>query len=1788
EQMVNGNTGEVNYALGFTNTGGTGIGLEENRHYIEDKMGGKFNIFSFKGKGSIHRITWPALDKNSSPVVAESIREQNEKDIIHLQDVAIRGWNALSENAKRLLLNPKRAVWQVNFTPMVYYEIYTFFNPTDITLWGKIFLKAYRELLGLQLGSENCQARSLIGQIVQTAALREINLPEPAVATLKKYIYCINDSEEEFELKIDRCLELFDDPLNREWEYLYRYSAVIYDIYSQSAQWIAERTDRKLSGQCDEHDLNGGLGDFILADYIKKFNLLRIEVLREISQIRWHILGGDMVRAVNAFRSTLLIYAVEPAKGQIFNSRVSDYNADILNVSIDKVKKLYKQFPADKYRHPQVIALIKAEISRMQGEGLNVSGVAEEIDMIRLSLEEFSGRISLIGIFCRNIVLPAIKELGPENEIIDALSVKLAAAQQACDFIAGSLNSRDNKHFEEIINRMCSSYLEICDYLDFINLFITEDSAMLNAGGLGKAKEALINNSRLMHNYVLAMQKYSEYVIEQAELLNEVIAGLNIEIASFASSPLPLIQDVGIDPADISYYHTIGEKLINQSASTYPEAWAKHRKLITRQILKAAKKFKSGICIVLGPGYLPGGVLDGLARHFDEIKLIDLDIYSVNRTIDEIDPAYRNKFTFLQEDISLMALHIIEQGREAANRSGSTIEAYQAIKDMFKVIVLQDWPVLDLGKSDLVVSYFCYSQLSAYPLNRIKMMFPADKGFFNDDEWRSIEDQFCRKIENEHFRFLHSSIKENSKALLMDTPLVMITHKMSGRFFWQMVDVAFTTLQLFHEDVYSLAGKYGFKIESKRLWDWWVQPTYLPYYIGREKGQKNLVLSLRLKKKETVSNPIGTVGRNGESEASSPVNTFSVPVHFNPRLFSKDGGENYIVNTYSYNQLPLGDGIFDSFVRASLSMHRLRDFAIQGKCAKVAELLSIQLKAYLPAIKALGLLKSGWLGNKRDDLEYPKNWGSILQQYGYDCHYLLYFNYGGYHFALDATSLEYRYQDFKNDIYPVEIFYANTLEELDKLLCYLYGSKGWETVDISTPAENSVTDAVYYTGYFRTINEYLQRHPEAFIYLRNVYNPVMPPYIFFKILPKYFLESVFVSLTGEADGYSIYDADRGSKLSLLDLKKQKNVLLGGKRVISVAQKKSQISSSPLNKFDLKIASRQLQVLKRKLQNYPNIYGAFVWFKHLRLDTSGINVTPAEIGVIVSRDIRELHLTKDPEKVENAFRIIKPLISVPFKEALTLVDPQYMEDEKVILSEDYLDGRQLKMLKHIRKYELDILDIENVGLIMHRGWEKEIAVHNEDIRWVSKHGKMNEILHGKRGHNDYPSTFDIFYDLRLSKQGFLYNKTGIRGFRLKGQRFVNEADGRAWKPTRREMQEYDAYFGRTLYKPQGPVNKYKAIGVDLDRYTLKWRKIPADFRFGQPAGYFSTASSPAEENVDSLFAQAKEQLSLGNISPAAVLAVKAVKLIQQLPPEIKFKFKRGTAGHVLEQLCDGRIFVSDDLRVFLKLINEGKSNDAIRQVIQSLRISEGPGLNHSSSPAQIEIKELSFNDIEQLLSFRKKYFVHELKQERRRVANTVTRKWLNGLLRGEFTGHIFVARRMGALVGYVIASYDRGLADAEISEMAVVPSARKKGLGRRLFELAHKRLIAKSGIRFIDINDLSKTAASRKIALSLGYEKIGDERYRFFKDRPAGNSPIPQKQVLTSREALAARLEETRVILAQKFSGFGIISILYQGVDIKKNDSIEVMQKKAVQLVSKLALLVKDAKKDITLEEARKL
>ncbi|MFA5389766.1 MAG: ribose 5-phosphate isomerase A, partial [Candidatus Omnitrophota bacterium] len=276
----------------------------------------------------------------------EIILQQDQRDIEHLWDVKERGLEALSPEARYLLYNPDKAEWMKNFTPLVFYELYTFLKSPEER--GVNFLKENKELFDFEYKNEHEALGDFLRKIVISAITR-------------------------FSSKYS----------TREIE-------ATYNIKNEVLKWLKERTgpgEISEFGQGDEHALTGKFGYGEINDYTEKIGKRFLDEWKLTGLARYYILRGETREAVAAYKVLLLTKIVgrtivawsknmEDTRKKLLEFQEKGLASDMAPMSMEEIDKKYADISPAEF-DADAIFIVRKELIRMQKE--EIGGVEELI-----------------------------------------------------------------------------------------------------------------------------------------------------------------------------------------------------------------------------------------------------------------------------------------------------------------------------------------------------------------------------------------------------------------------------------------------------------------------------------------------------------------------------------------------------------------------------------------------------------------------------------------------------------------------------------------------------------------------------------------------------------------------------------------------------------------------------------------------------------------------------------------------------------------------------------------------------------------------------------------------------------------------------------------------------------------------------------------------------------------------------------------------------------------------------------------------------------------------------------------------------------------------------------------------------------------------------------------------------------------------------------------------------------------------------------------------------------------
>jgi TPR repeat protein len=182
------------------------------------------------------------------------------------------------------------------------------------------------------------------------------------------------------------------------------------------------------------------------------------------------------------------------------------------------------------------------------------------------------------------------------------------------------------------------------------------------------------------------------------------------ESSQQGAPPATANELVGTD----DFFSTAGEN-ISAAEVEYQTYWRRHIQESHRRILQAALLVPNPQrALVLGAGKCREIPLEGLARQFQHVVLVDLDGPSMRQAVLSIPEELRAKVEIRVSDVTSFAQPLMEATRQIVENAATAQEAFANLESRYAAIESQrHFP--DLPAADLVVSSLVLSELPRYP-----------------------------------------------------------------------------------------------------------------------------------------------------------------------------------------------------------------------------------------------------------------------------------------------------------------------------------------------------------------------------------------------------------------------------------------------------------------------------------------------------------------------------------------------------------------------------------------------------------------------------------------------------------------------------------------------------------------------------------------------------------------------------------------------------------------------------------------------------------------------------------------------------------------------------------------------------------------------------------------------------------------------------------------------------------------------------------------------------------------
>jgi hypothetical protein len=359
---------------------------------------------------SLHQETFlrPFLsfsEKNKNTYKGEEYKkallQQHKKDIEYLrkiQEVAEKGGDVLGalrpstrRLLKRLIQNPEDELKDIDFDPMLFYELYTIFKPYKLTKAAERFLKEHPQLFN-QDSTDITKMVWFHETIIQKLVLNKLNLRKDEMSILMEYMNVGYSPHKEWKRKIQKTVEIVfqhDRKSNPHTKIIYKYCSILYSLRAEAVKWIWEKSlitdDIRDFGAGDEHGFDANLGIGPLGSYMEDYNLMDFEQWANIGRVKSYVITAKVSKAILLLKRILL----------------NDFD------SLDKdIERKY----AKGNLHPHAISLVRKELLWMYENGLyEVNEIAEALDMDRISAREIVLLLGRLPMFSKDEIKSEIR-----------------------------------------------------------------------------------------------------------------------------------------------------------------------------------------------------------------------------------------------------------------------------------------------------------------------------------------------------------------------------------------------------------------------------------------------------------------------------------------------------------------------------------------------------------------------------------------------------------------------------------------------------------------------------------------------------------------------------------------------------------------------------------------------------------------------------------------------------------------------------------------------------------------------------------------------------------------------------------------------------------------------------------------------------------------------------------------------------------------------------------------------------------------------------------------------------------------------------------------------------------------------------------------------------------------------------------------------------------------------------------------------------------------------------------
>ncbi|MBF0216629.1 MAG: hypothetical protein HQL30_06505 [Candidatus Omnitrophica bacterium] len=341
------------------------------------------------------------------------IEEGHDAYMDRLRKVYNKGWDALSEKTKAVLIDPEKSFWGETLTPESFYEIYTFLNPVHPTEHSMKFYGAHPGLFNERGHSINQKIRSLLYKIVRLGVINSLDRTSAEKDQLKGH-----EVHGTWESVPDGILETYISALLRDQNECRK--------FSQEMMIPGEM----LGFECGF----GDEGDFMPPGYRRDEEAIRRNSMGVIiSGARGYLVYGRLNRAINEYRRAL-IRSLSGADLEKYNRKPSE----LMLLTRDELVELYRTIDNSLF-DPEAVGMILEELLNMKNGWFEEAGfVARELGIRSIidavGKEEKNNVIGIVETpFHFGDVIDVLDGVDKEKEIAAGETFKAEEASRICE-----------------------------------------------------------------------------------------------------------------------------------------------------------------------------------------------------------------------------------------------------------------------------------------------------------------------------------------------------------------------------------------------------------------------------------------------------------------------------------------------------------------------------------------------------------------------------------------------------------------------------------------------------------------------------------------------------------------------------------------------------------------------------------------------------------------------------------------------------------------------------------------------------------------------------------------------------------------------------------------------------------------------------------------------------------------------------------------------------------------------------------------------------------------------------------------------------------------------------------------------------------------------------------------------------------------------------------------------------------------------------------------------------------